>query len=513
MRSSHVAIIGAGIGGLVAALELARAGFAVTLLERQPHPGGKMREVETAGRQIDAGPTVFTMRWVFDRIFSDAGTTLADHLTLKPLERLARHAWSDSERLDLFADVERSADAIGKFAGAAEAQGFRDFCRRARNVYATLEEPFIRSAQPTAVSLALGAGLKGLGDLWWISPFTTLSRALEDHFRDSRLRQLFGRYATYCGSSPYLAPATLMLVAHVEQEGVWVIEGGLYRLAQVLSDLAIKAGATVRYGADVAEVLTSGGKATGVRLATGEQISADAVVVNADSAAVADGLLGRNITSAVSRLPKSQRSLSAMTWAMTAATDGFPLVRHNVFFSRNYAAEFDDIFQRSRVPTEPTVYVCAQDRGDDGLISDTGPERLLVLINAPANGDSHTFPEAEIASCAERTFAQLARSGLRINRAAGAPVVTTPEIFNRLFPATGGALYGGASHGWAASFSRPSARSRIPGLYLAGGSVHPGPGVPMAALSGWLAAAHIVADQTSSSRSIVMGMPGGTSMR
>jgi 1-hydroxycarotenoid 3,4-desaturase len=513
MRTGRVAVVGAGVAGLVTALELARAGFDVTVFERRHAPGGKIRRVETGGRNVDSGPTVFTMRWVFERIFTDAGTSLANELTLTPLDRLARHAWSERERLDLFADVDRSADAIGEFAGAAEARGFRQFCERARSVYTTLEEPFIRSPQPTPVSLALGAGLRGLGDLWRISPFSTLARALEEHFRDPRLRQLFGRYATYCGSSPYLAPATLMLVAHVEQDGVWIIDGGLFQLAQTLARLAIKAGATFRYDADVADVLTSGGKVSGIRLASGEQTLCDAVVVNADSAAVAEGCLGPQIANAVPRLPAQKRSLSAVTWSLLAPARDFPLTHHNVFFSRNYAAEFDDIFLRSKLPAEPTVYVCAEDRNNAGVVESGAAERLLVLINAPAIGDRHTFSQAEIAACEERTFMQLTRCGLTIDRAKAQPVVTTPETFNRLFPATGGALYGAASHGWAASFSRPSARTRVPGLYLAGGSVHPGPGVPMAALSGWLAAAHIVADQTSSGRSAVTGMRGGMSMR
>ncbi len=155
------------------------------------------------------------MRWVFERIFGDAGRTFADEVRLKPLSILARHAWGPDERLDLFASAEQSAEAIGDFAGPREAEGFRSFCTRARNIYQTLEEPFIRSPQPTPISLAFSSGLKSLGDMWRISPFSTLWSALGDHFHDPRLRQLFGRYATYCGSSPFDAPATLMLVAHV----------------------------------------------------------------------------------------------------------------------------------------------------------------------------------------------------------------------------------------------------------------------------------------------------------
>jgi 1-hydroxycarotenoid 3,4-desaturase len=516
VRANQVVIIGAGMAGLVAALELATRGIAVTVFERAAAAGGKLREVEIAGRRLDAGPTVFTMRAVFDEIFAMAGACLADYLTLQPVEILARHAWSESERLDLYADPQRSAAAIGDFAGPAEARRFLEFSERARRTYETLEQSFIRSPAPTPLTLVRAAGLHGLRDLSRISPFATLWRALGEHFHDPRLRQLFGRYATYCGASPFLAPATLMLIAHVERDGVWLIEGGMHKLAQALADLAARQGATFRYGAAAAEIIVAGGKVAGVKLVGGERIDATAVVVNADVAAVAGGLLGAAAAPAVAATPRAARSLSALTWNLLAPTAGFPLLRHNVFFSGDYAAEFDDIFKRSRLPQSPTVYVCAQDRDASGnhTNAQTGDaERLLCLINAPPTGDSHPFDSSETAQCEERTFSLLARCGLQVDRNSGHSTMTSPAEFNRLFPATGGALYGQASHGWMSSFSRPGARSRLPGLYLAGGSTHPGPGLPMAALSGRFAAAAVLADLVSDSRSRAAVTPGGTSTR
>jgi 1-hydroxycarotenoid 3,4-desaturase len=497
VQTPRVIVIGAGVGGLAASIDLATRGAAVTLLDGAQRPGGKISQAYPGGAPVDAGPTVFTMRWVMESLFADAGDSMDAHLTLCPIELLARHAWSANERLDLFADIDRSADAIGAFAGPVEASGYRSFCARARRVYRALEAPFIRAPRPTLLSLTRDLGLRGLMGLGAASPFGTLWTALGEHFRDPRLRQLFGRYATYSGSSPFKAPSTLMLIAHVEQQGVWLVKGGMVQLADVMAKLAARLGALLRTEAPVAEILVVNRRVTGVRLSSGEYICADAVVANVDIAALASGLFGSAASAAAQRPDPAHRSLSAVTCALSAATGGFPLTRHNVFFSRDYAAEFDDIFRRRQLPDEPTVYVCAQDRGESDASPDGAPERLLVLVNAPADGDRHAYTSAEIERCATRTFGLLARCGLTIHRRPAATMVTTPTGFARLFPATGGALYGQAVHGPLAAFRRPGSRSAIAGLYLAGGSVHPGPGVPMAVLSGRLAAASLLADLTS----------------
>jgi 1-hydroxycarotenoid 3,4-desaturase len=497
MPTPRLVVIGAGIGGLAAAVELAGRGLDVTLVERRSAPGGKMREVVAGGLGIDSGPTVFTMRRVFDELFERAGSSLDGELGLVRAEVLARHTWSTGGRLDLHADLARSRESIGDFAGAAEARRFDAFAAAARGVFATLERPYLRSPRPTPVSLAWRIGPGRLGELWRIRPFTTLWRALGEHFQDPRLRQLFGRYATYCGSSPFHAPATLMLVAHVEQDGVWLVTGGMQRLAEALARLAAKRGARLEYGTAATSIVMQRGRTAGVELADGRRLAAQAVVVNADVAALAHGLLGAGVRGATRPVPAGARSLSAITWSLAARTDGFPLLRHNVFFSDDYAAEFEDLFGRRRPPVAPTVYVCAQDRADRAPEPGPATERLMCLINAPATGDDASRPPSEFDPCEERTFRQLERCGLQIRRDAATTVTTTPREFAELFPGTGGALYGRASHGWRASFSRPGSRSRVPGLYLAGGSTHPGPGVPMAALSGMLAAASVIEDLAS----------------
>ncbi len=177
------------------------------------------------------------------------------------------------------------------------------FANAPSSIYRTLRDTFISGSRPGPVELATRVGLSRLPDLMRISPFTTLSRALEDHFADPRLRQLFGRYATYCGSSPFLAPATLMLVAHVEREGVWIVEGGMARLAGALCELARARGADLRFRRRVARIVVENGRAAGVETDDGERISADAVIWNGDVAALADGSAGLEASRAVARNP------------------------------------------------------------------------------------------------------------------------------------------------------------------------------------------------------------------
>lgn len=522
MKSKRIVVVGAGIGGLTSALLLAANGCDVTLVERAGHPGGKMREVTVDGVPIDAGPTVFTMRWVFDEILDAVGRNLDDAVRLVPVETLARHAWSESERLDLFADPERSADAIGKFAGAAEARGHLAFCRAARQTYIALQRTFLAAQQPSMPGLVGRLGLSGLRNFTQTNPMASMWSELGRYFKDPRLRQLFGRYATYVGSSPFEAPSTLMLIAHVEQTGVWLVEGGMHRIAVALAGVATSSGATIRYGAHVAGITTdTSGRASGVVLSNGERIEADAVVFNGDANALALGLAGTAASRALAGHARNAPSLSAVTFAMRAQSSGFPLLRHSVFFSRDYQREFADLFSAQRIPADPTVYICAQDRDDHGLVSAASGEceRLLCLVNAPANGEGrsgrepqHCIAPEEIDRCRELMTSRLAACGLMLTAGPNSTVTTTPSGFAELFPGTGGAIYGMASHGWMASFRRPHSRTRMAGLYLAGGSAHPGAGVPMAALSGRLAAESVLQDLTSPSRSRLAAMPGGTSM-
>jgi 1-hydroxycarotenoid 3,4-desaturase len=487
----QLAVVGAGIAGLCAALELNALGCQVTVLERAAQPGGKLRQLHSATQPLDAGPTVLTLPGLFESILGSAGSSLEEHLVLRPLQLLARHAWSRAEQLDLYADIERTAAAIEAFAGAREARGYRRFCRDSRRIYQTLEPGFLHRPAPRLGALIATAGLR---NLWQLRPFSTLWQALGDYFADPRLRQLFGRYATYCGSSPFRAPATLMLVAHVEQAGVWQVEGGMYGIARALAALLQARGVQLRYNAHVRRLHLERNRLHSLELENGERLCVSAAIATCDSAALAAGLLGAEVAEATARRPPEQRSLSAITWTGAVGTAGFELMRHNVFFSADYAAEFAALAAGRCLDAQPTIYVCAQDRQDTAAPLPEQPERILCLRNAPANGDLHCYGQEEIELCLMQSLSTLEHCGLSLLNPQAQLQATTPTDFNQLFPGSGGALYGPATHGWRASFQRPGARTRTPGLYLAGGSTHPGAGLPMAALSGRNAARCLLQD-------------------
>lgn len=478
----RVVVVGAGVGGLSAAIDLGASGFDVTLFERAPAPGGKMRELEPGGYAIDSGPTVFTMRWVFERLYARAGTSLGDELTLHPAPTLARHRWLDGSQLDLFSNVDLSAAAIEEFAGPAEANGYRRFAAATEGIFDTLNETFMQREKPGPLALSLAFGLGGLPRLYATRPFRTLWAELGRYFTDPRLRQLFARYATYTGSSPFAAPATLSLIAHVERDGVYYVDGGMQRLAESLASVAARTGAELCFNTGIARIETRNGKVSGVVTDAGEFTAADCVVFNGDVLALSRGELGPGVKRAVPPRRGEQRSLSALTYSLVANVDSFPLDHHTVFFGDDYQAEFDALFKRGEIHARPTVYVCAQDR--ESVRDVEGVERLFVLVNAPARRLSEQALAAGEAAVRET----LEASGLELPLGGPASLRFTPKDFAERFPGTDGAIYGWPTHGMLGSFRRHGSRARIAGLYLAGGSVHPGPGVPMTALSGQIAA-------------------------
>ena len=498
----RVVVIGAGIGGLAAALRLAHLGCAVTVLEALATPGGKMRTIPSLAGPVDAGPTVLTMRPVFEDLFADVGESLTDHLTLHPLTVLARHYWSDGTTFDLMADPDETAANISAVFGTKAARQFRAFAARIRRLFDAFDAPMMQSATPSQRQLTAQV-IQNPRLLWDMAPHKTMAGLLHSSFSEPKLRQLFGRYATYVGGSPDDCPALLCLISHSEARGVWAVHGGMHRLAQVIADLAQTRGAVFHYGQLAKRIEQQDGRVSAVMTTLGRH-PADVVLFNGDPRALTTGLLGTEAKMAVPVAGVEPRSHSAYVHAFAAVPSGPALAYHTVFFGDDPVAEFAALGHGER-PTDATLYLCAQDRA---VSTPTGPERFEIILNGPpTNADKDTAQE--IAACQTQVFDRLAQFGLRFSPTPGPEALTTPQGFARLFPASNGSLYGRSPQGLTAGLKRPQARTAIPGLYLTGGGAHPGAGVPMAVLSARHAAEAIMTDLALRSTSRPTAMRGG----
>ncbi|MEM6738492.1 MAG: 1-hydroxycarotenoid 3,4-desaturase CrtD [Pseudomonadota bacterium] len=508
--TDRVIVIGAGMGGLAVAIRLAASGHNVRVLETQPAAGGKMRTLPSAAGLVDAGPTVLTMRHVFDDLFAAAGTRLDDHVTLERQHLLARHFWPDGSTLDLWDDPDRSAEAVRAWGGARAEAEFRRFSARAKRLFEAFDAPMMQTPKPELARLVAHV-LRHPRILFDMGP-GSLAGALRGAFREPRLRQLFGRYATYVGGSPYRVPAVLGLIWHAEASGVWRVRGGMHKLAEAMAALAEALGAEIAYGTSVARIEVQEGRVAAAITAEGTRHAARHIVFNGDPKALTDGLLGPAAQRAITRKAVAPRSLSAHVFAFAAVPEialGRPdLAYHNVFFGAEPEREFRPL-EKGRMPEDPTVYVCAEDRGGGAPAPGT-LERFEIIMNAPPTGATATSEE-EIETCPTRIWDRLAASGLTFSPPPSRAALTTQAGFHRLFPGSDGSLYGRSPHGMMAAFARPTAKTALPGLILAGGGAHPGAGIPMATLSGKHAAAAIGSAQTSTSASRPTATPGGMS--
>ena len=502
----HIAVIGAGIGGLSAALRLAHSGARVSVFERHGHVGGKMRTTRSAAGPVDAGPTVLTMKHVFETLFAQTGSALANHVTLLREDILARHFWPDGTTLDLMADHGESLANVRAAFGPRAAREFDAFAARAARLFDAFDAPMMQTPMPSLAALGRRV-LQQPSLIPQMDSLRSLARSLDRQFSDPRLAQLFGRYATYVGGRPEASPALLALIWHAEAQGVWHVKGGMHRLAEAIADRARACGAKITCNAQVDRISMARGRPAAVHTADG-RVPVDAVLFNGDPRALQQGLLGTDTWTAVRRRGTEPRSLSACVHSFAARAEGVALAAHNVFFCADPRDEFGAI-AKGEMPQDATLYVCAQDRFG-GAIPD-GPERFEIIMNAPPVADDGPHPVKEQQTCHTATLRRLHRFGLRFSPEPGAETLTMPHHFARMFPASNGSLYGRSPQGMMAAFRRPTVRSRIPGLYLVGGGVHPGAGIPMATICAGHAAAAIMTDLALTSDRRRVAMPGGIS--
>ncbi|RPD49307.1 phytoene desaturase [Hymenobacter sediminis] len=481
-----VAIIGAGIGGIATAVRLAAHGHRVTVFETQESFGGKMHQLELpGGYRFDGGPSLFTLPHLVDELFRLAGREPQDYFRYQRLDPITQYFFADGTRLTAWADESRFAQEVEEKLNVPAAEVLR-FLQRSRRAYEGTAGTFLQKSLHKAGTYLSPEVLKALAALPQLGLTSTMHERHAAAFQDPRLVQLFDRFATYNGSDPYQAPATLSLIPHLEHGlGAYYPEGGIFAIAQSLVQLAEELGVQFRYQEPVLEILTADGRVTGVRTEQ-EVYDVGLVVSNMDVVPTYRRLLPRQ--QAPERTLGQPRSSSALIFYWGIGRRFPELGVHNIFFSQDYRREFEAIFQEKTIADDPTVYVNITS-GHTPTDAPPDHENWFVMVNVP-HDQGQNWPEL-----VQRTRQAVLR---RVSQALGVEVgsliraehVWDPPGIEARTSSFGGALYGSSSNNALAAFLRhPNFSGQLDGLYFCGGSVHPGGGIPLCLLS-----ARIVSD-------------------
>jgi phytoene desaturase len=478
-----VCVIGAGLGGLSAAIHLSLRGFDVSVYEQNEIVGGKAGEVVIDGFRFDTGPSLLTMPFVAEELFRSAGADLSKVLTLQRIDPLCRYFFPDGSVFDAHADERSMIYAISHFA-PGDVDGYRRFLRYSKAIYDLTSEIFIFNSLLDVRSLLRWSSFKTLAQIPRIDAFRTVHESVSSFFGDPRLVQLFDRYATYNGSNPYQAPATLNVIPYVEYGlGGYYIRGGMHRLCEALKDLAVSLGVSFHFRSAVKEIAVDRGRVKGLVLSDNSQALCDAVVSNADAVYTLSHLLKGGLK----RKPESYEPSSSglvFLWGVDAVHHH--LQHHNIFFSSEYRKEFDELFVLKSAPSDPTVYVSITSKTDPDHAPE-GKENWFVLVNMPSLSEASASDDVDLMR--ERVLRKLRDSGVSLEGKILFERTISPRVFEKRFNAFRGSIYGISSNSRGAAFLRPPNQVRNPkGLFLCGGAAHPGGGMPLVLISGRLAA-------------------------
>jgi phytoene desaturase len=499
---ARIVVVGAGMGGLAVSARLAAGGHDVTVCERAPSVGGQVAHYARDGFCFDTGPHLLTLPAVYRDLFLKTGAALEDSVELVAVDPVRRYQFADGTRLDLpNASRGRTTTAFDAAFGAGAGDQWAALMDRGGQVWDATRGPFLES--PVEGARTLLRESRRVRDLRAVAPWQTLRGLGRRYLKDPRLRMLLDRYATYTGSDPRRAPAALVTIPYVEQTfGCWYVRGGLHRLAEALHERVLERGVVVRTDADVARVVLEGGRAVGVQLSDGEQLPADAVVSDADAAHLYHDLLPSNEAAGARRaLARTTPSTSGfvMLLALRGRTAGQQ--HHTVLFPGDYDGEFDAVFGtaghrgRPHPVDDPAIYISAPD--DPATRPDDDHEAWFVLVNAPrhypddASGGIDWDTPGLADAYADRLLQVMAERGLDVRDRLLWRHVRTPADLHRATRSVGGSIYGTSSNGARAAFLRPSNRSPVPGLFLVGGSAHPGGGLPLVGMSAAIVAQQI----------------------
>ncbi len=486
---NRVAVIGAGVGGLTCAALLAKAGLAVTVFEKNERVGGKLNWLEADGYTWDTGPSLLTMPYVFEGLWEKLGRRLEDDLTLVPLPVTCRYRWTDGAVIDEDAAFWERPDVAR-------------FLRYARGLYDLSADAFLHHPLDEWWRQLRWRNLSKLRHLPKIASFRTMDGVVRRFFgRDPHLVQLFNRFATYNGSSPYATPAAFNIIPYVEAKfGGWYVKGGLYNIARALERICLELGVRILTGCEVQAL----GGIGGYHLQTNLERTGpfDTIVCNQDVLTAYPRLLSEHPTAARfqrTHLERLTPSISAFLLYLGVAKTYPELSHHNIFFSDDYPREFHQLFTEREPLDEPTIYVAVHSK-DDPERAPAGCENWFVLVNAPAlKADCRVDWPSMAQEYGDRIIERLEtrfgfgglRDAIRVRRQ------FTPANFETRYLANAGSLYGFASHGVCAAFQRPKLQpDGLRDFYFVGGSTHPGGGLPLVCLSSQIVADKILRQHT-----------------
>lgn len=486
----RICIVGGGIGGLVASIQLAHAGYRVDVFEQSDRVGGKCNVSTFDGCTFETGPTLVTMPFVLDEVFHRVGRRREDYIVLHPVDPACQYRWSDGSRLDMPFALEDVIENIEQFAPGEGAHA-RAYLEHAKEVYEMTKDVFIFSPFDGFLEFIKPHNLGMLPKLHKLRFASTLHKHNASYFRDQRLLQLFDRFATYNGSNPYKAPATLMVIPWVEIGfGAWYPEGGMYSIINGLVRLATELGVSIHTSRRVSSITTTRKKATGVVLEDGERIECAHVISNADVFVTRKHLLGLDV-----REPKDLSCSGLVIQASVEQAD-HGLAHHSILFADDYRREFAAIEHGPHNDADATIYISRSVAAYKQLAG-VGRENWFMLINAPANGVSDLLNHGEPSKWKDHERALLNRVLERLDTFGLQPnireyQIRTPDTMAQEWSSYRGALYGASSNSPLSAFLRPRQKSQdIQNLWYVGGSAHPGGGIPLVATSGLLAASLI----------------------
>jgi phytoene desaturase len=492
--TQQVAVVGAGLGGLAAACTLAARGYQVTVFEQNTWSGGKAAVLEEEGFRFDMGPTILTLPSVLKRIFAEAKRPMEDYLDLVPLDPQWRCIFDDGEVLDLVANVDDMYRRINEFSdNPAAGHGYRKFLDYSAQLHEISERVFFwRSVGSIKDMFQAGElfDLRGLKDVLTLRMGRSVAGTVRSFIPDARVSQLVDHFTQYVGSSPDASPAVLCGIAHMQtQEGIWYPMGGTRAVPVALKKLASDLGVVFREGSSIEKINKAGGKVVSVETAAGEVFTCDAVVSNADCVRMHEELLTSEDKSRFLSERGYEPACSGVVLYLGLKERYPQLLHHNFVFSRDPHEEFQAIYQQGIPAPDPTCYVCAPAVTEPG-VAPPGGEALYILVHTPYLREGQDWSKM-LPEYRQVILDKLKKSaGLTdIEDRIVYESALTPQSIQDRYRVLKGAIYGLASHGKFMGAFKPANRyAAVKGLYLAGGSAHPGPGMPMVMMSGWIAA-------------------------